>query len=137
MSLPLCRASCSRVASILVCGLTLTPLAACYRGSSALPAPSRAERANSVLPERVPGVEVIRTPRGGVVIHVLSGLVDYRQQQLYVVDGTPALVDPRQGLDWLAPEQIARIEVLTDPAQVAIYGPRGGNGVILITTKRS
>ena len=85
---------------------------------------------------RFPGVDVIRTPRGGVVIHVLSGLVDDQQQQLYVVDGTPVMVDPRRGLDWLAPEQIAVIEVLKDPAQIAIYGPRGGNGVILITTKR-
>jgi TonB-dependent SusC/RagA subfamily outer membrane receptor len=54
---------------------------------------------------------------------------------LYVVDGAPLIVRPGVGLEWLAPEQIAGIKVLRSPAETAIYGPRGVNGVVLITTR--
>jgi TonB-dependent SusC/RagA subfamily outer membrane receptor len=40
------------------------------------------------------------------------------------------------GLLGINPRDIAKIQVLKDPAQTAEYGVRGGNGVILITTKR-
>jgi TonB-dependent SusC/RagA subfamily outer membrane receptor len=39
-------------------------------------------------------------------------------------------------LDGLAPQDIARIDVLKDAGSTAAYGVRGANGVILITTKR-
>jgi TonB-dependent SusC/RagA subfamily outer membrane receptor len=41
------------------------------------------------------------------------------------------------GLDWLSPADIMRIDVLKYPAETSVYGPRGANGVILITTTRS
>lgn len=49
---------------------------------------------------------------------------------LYVVDGVPA-----DGLSSLNPSDIESIEVLKDASSAAIYGSRGSNGVILITTK--
>lgn len=49
---------------------------------------------------------------------------------LYVVDGTPT-----DGIDFLNPEDIARIDVLKDASSTAIYGSRGSNGVVLVTTK--
>jgi TonB-dependent SusC/RagA subfamily outer membrane receptor len=55
---------------------------------------------------------------------------------LYVVDGMPVHVVPGRGLDWLNPADVARIDVLKDAASTSIYGVRGGNGVILITTRR-
>ncbi|MFN8668737.1 MAG: hypothetical protein U0164_16270 [Gemmatimonadaceae bacterium] len=45
-------------------------------------------------------------------------------------------VDPRRGLDIIEPSTIARIDVLRNPAETALYGGRGANGVIVITTKR-
>ncbi|WP_304236909.1 TonB-dependent receptor [Jiulongibacter sediminis] len=51
---------------------------------------------------------------------------------LYVVDGIP-LAD---GYDDLNPNDIQSIEVLKDATATAIYGARGANGVILVTTKR-
>jgi TonB-dependent SusC/RagA subfamily outer membrane receptor len=36
----------------------------------------------------------------------------------------------------VAPQDIEKIEVLKNPADIAVYGMRGGNGVIKITTKR-
>ncbi len=52
-------------------------------------------------------------------------------QPLYVIDGVPG-ADPTS----LAPEDIASYNILKDAASTAIYGSRGANGVIIITTKR-
>ena len=52
-------------------------------------------------------------------------------EPLYVVDGIPSF-----GIDYLNPSDIESISVLKDAASAAIYGARGGNGVVLITTKK-
>lgn len=86
------------------------------------------------LERHFPGVDLIRTPRGGVLIRVVSGLVGPRP--LYVIDGTAVDVDPERGFDGLRPEDIAHVAVLKYPVDTMIYGPRGADGVIVITTKR-
>ena len=53
-------------------------------------------------------------------------------EPLYVVDGIPIVV----GLNELSPSDIESIEVLKDASATAIYGSRGANGVILVTTKK-
>lgn len=53
---------------------------------------------------------------------------------LYVVDGVP-LASP-SSFNQINPSDIKSIDVLKDAAAAAIYGSRGGNGVILVTTKR-
>jgi len=83
---------------------------------------------------RFHGVDVSRTATGGTSIRII-GAVGVGEP-LYVVDGTPMTISPGRGLDWLGPEDIASIEVLKYPAETALYGPRGVNGVILVTTKR-
>lgn len=50
---------------------------------------------------------------------------------LYIVDGIPV-----SSIDNIAPEEIASMDVLKDGSAAAIYGTRGTNGVIIITTKR-
>lgn len=50
---------------------------------------------------------------------------------LYIVDGIPV-----NSIDNIAPEDIASMDVLKDGSAAAIYGTRGTNGVIIITTKR-
>ena len=50
---------------------------------------------------------------------------------LYIVDGIPV-----DNIDNIAPEEIASMDVLKDGSAAAIYGTRGTNGVIIITTKR-
>ncbi len=50
---------------------------------------------------------------------------------LYIVDGVPT-----DNIDNLSPDEIAAMDVLKDGSAAAIYGTRGTNGVILITTKR-
>ena len=56
-------------------------------------------------------------------------------EPLYVVDETP-LPPGSRGIVYLNPNDIERIEILKNPADLALYGIRGGNGVVKITTKR-
>jgi TonB-linked SusC/RagA family outer membrane protein len=49
---------------------------------------------------------------------------------LFVVDGVPT-----ENIDFLNPQDIARMDVLKDASSAAIYGSRGGSGVIIVTTK--
>ncbi|WP_297335000.1 TonB-dependent receptor [Algoriphagus sp.] len=53
-------------------------------------------------------------------------------EPLYVIDGIPTV----GGLEDLNPQDITSMEVLKDASATAIYGSRGANGVVLITTKR-
>jgi TonB-linked SusC/RagA family outer membrane protein len=50
---------------------------------------------------------------------------------LYVVDGVVT-----DGIDFLNPQDIARIDILKDASSTAIYGSRGTNGVVIVTTKQ-
>ena len=54
-------------------------------------------------------------------------------EPLYVVDGVPVSSDV---LNTIAPGDIASMDVLKDASAAAIYGSRGANGVVIITTKR-
>lgn len=49
---------------------------------------------------------------------------------LYVVDGVPV-----DNIDFLNPQDIARMDILKDASSAAIYGSRGASGVVLVTTK--
>ena len=84
---------------------------------------------------RVPGVRKVHTPNG-VELRIRGTstfLGDARP--LVVVDGI-ATSQSGHALESLDPHDVARIDVLKD-GLTAIYGVRGGNGVILITTKRA
>lgn len=86
------------------------------------------------LLERYPGVRVLRGPDSfGIRIRGSA------REPLYIVDGLPLAPHPGGGtLVGLNPYDIARIEVLTDPADLTFYGgSRGAAGVVLITTKLS
>ncbi|WP_044212403.1 TonB-dependent receptor [Flammeovirga sp. OC4] len=89
------------------------------------------------LQGQVAGVSVTSasgSPGEGSVIQIRGvstvSNVEGANQPLYVVDGIPQNEDPR-----LAPNEIASIDILKDLASCAVYGTRGANGVILITTK--
>jgi TonB-dependent SusC/RagA subfamily outer membrane receptor len=61
-----------------------------------------------------------------------TGSINYGSSPLYVVDGFPISGD----LNNISPSDIESIEVLKDAASAAIYGSRGSNGVVLVTTKQ-
>ena len=67
-----------------------------------------------------------------------TGTITSGVDPLYVVDGVPLnnALGAGQATEVVAMEDIESIQVLKDAASVAIYGSRGANGVILISTKR-
>jgi TonB-dependent SusC/RagA subfamily outer membrane receptor len=98
----------------------------------------RVTRVEELIEGRVAGVRVLRRSNGELSLRVRgSGSIYNSGEPLYVVDGMPiqngGLMSAVAGL---APQDIARIEVLKDAGSTAIYGVQGANGVILITTKR-
>ena len=91
--------------------------------------------AGQLLQGKVAGLS-IGTPSGSPVNNsqiVLRGInsINASSQPLILVDGIPG------NLRTVAPEDIESIDVLKDGAAAAIYGTRGTNGVILITTRKS
>jgi len=104
---------------------------------------------------RMAGVQVTQashSPGGGVTVRVRGGnSINSNIEPLYVIDGFPVYSNnsqipssgPNDGvmpqmnlLAGINPGDIESIEVLKDGSSTAIYGARGANGVVLITTKR-
>ncbi|HEU4631679.1 MAG TPA: TonB-dependent receptor plug domain-containing protein [Gemmatimonadaceae bacterium] len=98
---------------------------------------NRGDPIEKVLQDKVPGLLVTRTADGGIALQIrgpssfLSGT-----EPLYVVDDVPVRPGPGGALMGVNPHDIESIRVLKDPADTGIYGARGANGVILVTTKR-
>jgi TonB-linked SusC/RagA family outer membrane protein len=92
-------------------------------------------RIENALVGQMPGVYVQTTtgePGADLQIRVRGAAsINASNDPLYVVDGVP--VDNLRGIN---PTDVANIEVLKDAASAAIYGSRGSNGVVLVTTKR-
>jgi TonB-dependent starch-binding outer membrane protein SusC len=100
---------------------------------------TRGNRYNSVeemLAGRVAGVQVTRTSSGISVRIRGSGSLRANMEPLYVVDGVTVIVGRAGSGLSISPHEIERIEVLKDAAASAMYGSRGANGVVVITTKR-
>jgi len=91
-----------------------------------------------LLAGRVAGVIVTRARGGGITVRI-GGPNSFMMNEdpLFVVDGVPMEVGPSGTLSWLNPHDIQSIAVLKYGADTAIYGVRGSNGVIVITTKGS
>ncbi len=90
-----------------------------------------------MLEGRVAGVQIIRLAGGGISVRIRGpGSFSGDMEPLYVVDGTPVHSTADRGLYWLSPGDIRRIEILKDASATSMYGVRGGNGVVLITTRR-
>jgi TonB-dependent starch-binding outer membrane protein SusC len=87
---------------------------------------------------RAPGVQVIRRSDGTYSLRIRgTSSPSSSNEPLIVIDGSPS-ADQRAGraLAGINPQDVQRIDVLKDAASTAYYGMRGGNGVILITTRQ-
>lgn len=105
----------------------------------------RSISAREVAQERVGNIEELLKGRvSGVHVKQVSGGISVRirgtssltgtGEPLFIVDGMP--VQQRSGrVLMISPYDIERIEVLKDVSSTSIYGSRGANGVIVITTK--
>jgi TonB-dependent SusC/RagA subfamily outer membrane receptor len=90
-----------------------------------------------LLEAKVPGLMVTRTADGAIAVQIRGPSSFYGNgAPLYVIDDVPIQPGPGGVLRGISPHDIESIKVLTNPADTAIYGLRGGNGVIVITTKR-
>jgi TonB-dependent starch-binding outer membrane protein SusC len=95
-------------------------------------------RVEEMIEGRFAGVQVVRTRNGGMSLRIrgLSTFVG-NSEPLFVIDGMPVHSSPGTALLGMNPSDIARIDILKDAGATAIYGSRGANGVVLITTKRA
>ncbi len=144
--------------AFLPCGLLVGLILGCAHGSATTrdeplnapyPSPDRGsivtsedlqrtpnESIENVLMARVPGVWISRTADGGIAIRIRGASSIYANPEpLYVIDDVPITPGPNGSLTGINPYDIASIEVLKDATAMAMYGVRGGNGVIIIKTK--
>jgi TonB-dependent SusC/RagA subfamily outer membrane receptor len=137
---------------LLPVGLTIALITGCksaQRGEdNAPPAPKAdvtsediqrapGQSVEEILKGRVAGVTVTRVD-GGIAVRIRGATSLYGSNEpLYVLDGIPIAPGPGGSLTGIDPYDIESITVLKDPADTALYGMRGANGVIVIKTKRA
>ena len=87
------------------------------------------------LAGRMAGVQVMQSegaPGASISIRVRGGIsITQSNEPLYIIDGFPS----EDGMSTLDPAEIETIDILKDASATAIYGARGANGVVVITTK--
>ncbi|MFT3843852.1 MAG: TonB-dependent receptor [Lacibacter sp.] len=88
----------------------------------------------SSLQGKIPGLTVSNTGRAGSapVVRIRGVNSTNSASPVYVVDGVL-----HDNIDFLNPADIETIDILRDPSSIAIYGLRGANGVIAITSKKA
>ncbi len=99
---------------------------------------------SNLIAGKVAGVQVVSNdgaPGSGVSIRIRGGTsLTAGNEPLFVVDGVPlendGVAGVRNPLNFINPADIADITVLKDASSAAIYGSRGANGVVIITTKK-
>lgn len=92
---------------------------------------------------QVPGVQIQQVsgaPGAGTSVKIRgSGSLGAGNEPLYVVDGMPYSAGMNQNLNplaYISPSNVESITILKDASSTAIYGSRGANGVVMITTKK-
>lgn len=96
------------------------------------------------LQGRAAGVQVTQNsgaPGGNISVRIRgTNSINGSSEPLYVVDGIPltnsGTINEISSLSAINPNDIESVEILKDASSTAIYGARGANGVMLITTKR-
>lgn len=91
---------------------------------------------SQALAGRVAGVQVTQSegaPGSSISIRVRGGIsITQSNEPLYIIDGFPS----EDGMASLDPAEVETIDILKDASATAIYGARGANGVVVITTKK-
>lgn len=101
-----------------------------------------AESVQDMLRGKVAGLQVVTVPGCGMTLRI-RGMTDSlgteptcEREPLLIIDDKP--VPPgrlAEALKALMPVEIDRVQVLKDVASTSVYGTRGANGVVIITTK--
>ena len=92
-----------------------------------------------MLTGKLSGVTVTPMAGGGIAVRMMgpTSFNDANEGPLFIVDGTPVESRPGGTLPWVNPQDIESITALRNPSDIAIYGVRGANGVIVIKTKKA
>jgi TonB-dependent starch-binding outer membrane protein SusC len=93
-------------------------------------------RIEQAMQGRTAGVIIMNNsgqPGDNLSIRIRGTGTNGNNDPLFLVDGLPMT---KEGLNYLSPADIESLEVLKDAASAAIYGTRGANGVVIITTKK-
>ena len=91
---------------------------------------------NQALQGKVPGVYIESNPKPGANASIQirgNNSISYGTTPLYVIDNI--MIDDTD-ISTINPNDIASIEILKDASATALYGARGANGVVVITTRR-
>jgi TonB-linked SusC/RagA family outer membrane protein len=89
------------------------------------------------LQGKAAGVDIVNSLRPGTIGDIyIRGVrsLTASNAPLYVVDGVPLMSS--SGIETINPQDIEAIDILKDASATAIYGSRGANGVVLVTTKK-
>lgn len=121
-------ASTGSIASVKGADITQTPVTNVAQGLAA----------------RVPGVQITQNssaPGGNISVRIRgTNSINGTSEPLYIIDGIQISNSGGVGdvspLSTINPNDIESVEILKDASSTAIYGARGANGVVLITTKR-
>ncbi len=115
--------------------LPLPPSATVQGVAPGEPAPRTLDQ---MLAGKLSGVSVTPGPHGGIVFRMMGPTsFSGAEGPLFIVDGTQVEVSPGGALPWINPQDVESITALKNPSDIAVYGVRGGNGVIVIKTKKS
>jgi TonB-dependent SusC/RagA subfamily outer membrane receptor len=126
----------------------LIPGAACWSGAApSSPAPSArdgvevaqngadANRLEEILSGQVPGLTVHRRADGTYTVRMRGSRCPADAEPLVLLDGVPLGGGTAHALADINPRDVERVEVIKDAASLSLYGIRGANGVIAITTR--
>ncbi len=94
------------------------------------------DNALQAMQGKVAGVDITSNERPGQVGNInIRGVrsINASNNPLFVVDGIPLTTG---GIEYLNPNDIEAIDVLKDASATAIFGSRGANGVVIVTTKQ-
>jgi TonB-linked SusC/RagA family outer membrane protein len=95
---------------------------------------SKPSRVEDALKGKISGVQITQSsgqPGSDSKVRIRGIGTINNSDPLYIVDGMPV----NGGINYLNPTDIQSVEILKDGASAAVYGTRGANGVILVTTK--
>jgi len=94
---------------------------------------------DQMLAGKLAGVSVTPGPHGGIRVRMMgaTSFKDASEGPLCIVEGTQVEAGPGGDLPWINPRDVESITALKNPSDIAIYGVRGGNGVIVIKTKKA
>ncbi len=101
---------------------------------------SKATSASEAMQGRLQGVDVHRgsgKPGSDFTIEIRGvNTLNASNSPLFVIDGVPMANNVNNPMNDINPADIERIDILKDASSTAIYGSRGANGVVIVTTKK-